>query len=399
MELTTRNPFWLVKNGFLYSYPSLQQDVETDVAVMGGGITGALVAYYLLRSGWNVTVLDRRNIGMGSTSASTALLQYEIDLPLYELIGKVGYEVAVASYRACFRSIDELEKMVDHEKFRVDFEKRPSLQYASYKKHVEKLEKEAVAREKAGIPVELWSREKLKEKFGIEAPAALFSLQGAQVDPFRLTHAIFQKKEKQLKVFDKTEVVEIRTNRSGVTLFTDTRKKVSARYLIVATGYEAQQYLPRRVVKLLSTYAIVSEPVDEEDLWLQKALIWETKEPYLYLRTTPDSRILVGGRDEETIRPRRRKAHLSKKADQLAQDFHRLMPSLPFRTDFAWAGTFGYTDDALPYVGSLPEMPRTFFALGFGGNGITFSVLAAEILSTLLHGEKHPLQKAFRFER
>lgn len=399
MELTTRNPYWLLKNGYHSSYPSLQENIQTDIVVMGGGITSALVTYRLINAGWKVTVIDKRNIGMGSTSASTALLQYEIDTPLGKLMEKVGQKRATDSYLACYQSIDKLEEIVRTENFRVGFKRRCSLQYASYKQDTIKLEKEAELRNRIGIPVELWEKAEIEEKFRLKAPKAIFSKQAAQLDPFLLTHAIFQRGNENLQVYDRTKVVDIQAGKARIVLKTDTGKKVTAHYLIIAAGYESQQYIPYRVVDLLTTYAIISEPIACSDMWYKNALIWETKTPYLYMRTTSDSRIIVGGRDDKMHDIRKRKKRLPYKAVKLAEDFHHLMPHLFFHTDFAWAGTFGSTTDSLPYIGSIRQMPCTFFALGFGGNGITFSMLAADILCTILKGKKHPLQETFIFDR
>lgn len=399
MELTTRNPYWLLKNGYHSSYPSLQENIQTDIIVMGGGITGALVTYRLINAGWKVTVIDKRNIGMGSTAASTALLQYEIDTPLGDLMEKVGQKRAIDSYLACYQSINELEQIIRTENFHVGFKKRFSLQYTSYEKDTVKLEKEAELRNKIGIPVELWEKAEIEEKFRLKAPKAIFSKQAAQLDPFLLTHAIFQRKDENLQVYDRTKVMEIQPGKSRIVLKTDTGKKIIAHYLIIAAGYESQQYIPYPVVDLLTTYAIISEPIACSEAWYKNALIWETKTPYLYMRTTSDSRIIVGGRDDEMQDSRKRKKRLPRKAMKLAEDFHQLMPHLFFHTDFAWAGTFGSTTDSLPYIGSIRQMPRTFFALGFGGNGITFSILAADILCTVLKGKKHLLQETFAFDR
>lgn len=207
MELTTRNPYWLLKNGYHSSYPSLQENIQTDIIVMGGGITGALVTYRLINAGWKVTVIDKRNIGMGSTAASTALLQYEIDTPLGDLMEKVGQKRAIDSYLACYQSINELEQIIRTENFHVGFKKRFSLQYASYEKDTVKLEKEAELRNKIGIPVELWEKAEIEEKFRLKAPKAIFSKQAAQLDPFLLTHAIFQRKDENLQVYDRTKVM------------------------------------------------------------------------------------------------------------------------------------------------------------------------------------------------
>lgn len=399
MKLTTGNPYWLMKNGYLYSYPSLQQDLKTEVVILGGGITGALAAYRLVKAGFEVTVVDKRNIGMGSTSASTALLQYEIDTPLYELAGKVGERRAIESYRSCYRSIDELEAMLKEENFEVCFEKRSSLQYASCRQDGKRLEKEAVTRKAAGIPVEVWEEKEIEKQFGFKAPLALYSCQAAQLDPYLLTHCIFHRGYENLQVYDRTEVRDIQPDTSRIVLYANTGKKIEAAYLIVAAGYESQKYISHKIVDLHTTYAVISKPLQQEIFWYENALIWETKVPYLYLRTTPDQRIIVGGRDDRMNRGRRREKNLPKKAAALAEDFRRQFPGLFFHIDFAWAGTFGSTRDSLPYIGSIRHMPRTFFALGFGGNGVTFSVIAAEVLAALLQGKPHPLALTFGFDR
>lgn len=95
MDLRSGYPFWLLKNGLLADYPSLKHDESCEVAVIGGGITGALVAYQLVREGVETVLVDTRDIGARSTAASTALLQYEIDTELHELFGLVGEAHAV----------------------------------------------------------------------------------------------------------------------------------------------------------------------------------------------------------------------------------------------------------------------------------------------------------------
>ena len=82
MRLRTFESFWLLKNGLLYTYPTLQKNIKTEILVIGGGITGALISDALMDAGYEVTLIDRRDIGQGSTSATTSMLQYEIDEPL-----------------------------------------------------------------------------------------------------------------------------------------------------------------------------------------------------------------------------------------------------------------------------------------------------------------------------
>src|SRR5687768_11473426 len=85
VDLASGCPFWPLNDGILHAYPSLSEDVSCQVAIVGAGVTGALAAYYLSKEGVDVVVVDKRDVGTGSTGACTGLLQYELDVPLYEL--------------------------------------------------------------------------------------------------------------------------------------------------------------------------------------------------------------------------------------------------------------------------------------------------------------------------
>ncbi|HET6543963.1 MAG TPA: FAD-dependent oxidoreductase, partial [Chryseolinea sp.] len=95
MKLRSSEAYWLLKNGIINSYPSLRENLTCDVLIIGGGITGSLIAFQLSGEGYKVVLIDKRDVSLGSTCATTALLQYEIDEPLYRLINKVGEQAAV----------------------------------------------------------------------------------------------------------------------------------------------------------------------------------------------------------------------------------------------------------------------------------------------------------------
>jgi len=87
VDLKSGYPYWAVKNGLMHAFPPLQADASCEVAVIGGGISGALIADELSRHGHEVLVIEQRDVAWGSTSASTALLQYEIDTHLVDSVG------------------------------------------------------------------------------------------------------------------------------------------------------------------------------------------------------------------------------------------------------------------------------------------------------------------------
>jgi glycine/D-amino acid oxidase-like deaminating enzyme len=167
----------------------------------------------------------------------------------------------------------------------------------------------------------------------------------------------------------------------------------------VCTGYETETYLKQKVARLASTYAIASEPTSLTGWGEKQCEIWEHADPYLYLRTTKDNRIIVGGEDEDFRDPRRRDLLIPRKAETLAKRFRELFPDIAFETAYAWTGTFGETEDGLAYIGEHRDWPNAFFALGYGGNGITFSLLAAEIIRDALLGRRNEDAELFRFDR
>ena len=128
-------------------------------------------------------------------------------------------------------------------------------------------------------------------------------------------------------------------------------------------------------------------------------MLWNTADPYLYLRTTADNRILIGGRDEPFFNPKQRDKLLQKKTRQLVSDFKNIYPDVKLKPEFSWCGTFGSTKDGLPYIGSYKKLANSYFALGFGGNGITFSLIAAEILTDIITGKKNKFSQLFSFDR
>lgn len=132
MDLVSPQPFWPLKNGLLSVYPSLKSDVNCDVVVLGGGISGAFAAEALASVGFNVIVLDKRDVGGGSTSASTALLQYEIDTSLVALAKRYGRGDAERAYRLCHDSINAIERLVSELKVECVFQRKKSVYLASH---------------------------------------------------------------------------------------------------------------------------------------------------------------------------------------------------------------------------------------------------------------------------
>lgn len=401
MDLHSGLPFWIVKNELYDYFHPLREDYKIDVAIIGSGITGALVAHELCNAGVSCAVFDKRTLCTGSTAASTSQLQYEIDVPLVEIMKIHGEAPAVRAYRESLQAITSLQHVFESTEIEPDFRRVSSVFAASNRKGLRLIEKEFEARQKHGLPVEFLDEQTLWEVHRIKRLGALKNNDAAQMDCYRAAVALLthHQNKNSLPIFSHTEIVEYGEVRGGYRLITEKGHTIRCKYLIVAAGFEAGKFLPKKVMDLISTYAIISQPVEEEQLWPERSLIWETQSPYLYMRTTVDNRMIVGGEDVPFKSEVRRDRLLRKKIARLEKAFSEFYPDIPFKTDMAWCGTFSTTMDGLPYIGPWPGKKRMLFALGYGGNGITFSMIAAQVLCNFIHGKKDDRLALFGFER
>lgn len=401
MDLKSGYPFWAVKNGLMQAFPKVSSDIACDVAVVGGGITGALIAHALSSHGHAVAVVEQRDIGWGSTAASTALLQYEIDTHMIDLAKRYGEAQAVAAYRACADAIPALQALA-RKLGDVDFARMSSLYYASRRRDVAAMREECDSRRRHGFDVRWLERDALRAGYAIDAPGAILSALAARVDPYRMAYRLLAAVSRRGgAVYDRTSIDTLHPTARGVALHTTDGVRIRAKHVVLAAGYANQRWLRARVARNRSSYAFITDPIDADVLGpLRDTMVWESARPYLYLRSTGDRRLLVGGEDDAVDIPSRRDRRVEGKARRLRKKVEALFPHLPMQPAFSWAGTFAETEDGLPFFGPHPQLgPRVHFAMAYGGNGITYSMIGAELLRARIERRKHPLAAFFSFER
>ena len=401
MDLKSGYPYWAVKNGLMQAFPPLEDDLRCDVLVVGGGITGALAADELARHGHEVAVVEQRDIGWGSSAASTGLLQYEIDTHMVDLAKRYGEADAVLAYRACAEAIPALGALARGLRDG-GYGRAESLYFASRRRDVRDLRAEFELRAKHGFDVEWFGADALGERYRIDAPAAILSRLGAHVDPYRTTYRLLGRLQRSgAGVFDRTAIAHVQTTARGIVATTAQGAVVRAGHVVFAAGYANQRWLDENVARNRSSYAFITDPIDPALLGdLGRTMVWESARPYLYLRPTGDHRLLVGGEDDAVDIPARRDARVEKKARILLERVAKMFPHLPLQPAFSWAGTFAETDDGLPFFGAHPKHgPRVLFAMAYGGNGITYSMAGAGLLRALVERRRHPLAELFSFRR
>ncbi len=401
MNLVTGNLLWPAVGKPLVTPTPLANDLTCDALVLGAGITGAFTACLLAAADLDVVVIDRRGVAEGSTPASTALVQYEIDTPLIELAADVGLESAQAAYRACRRALDDIVELTATHHIDCDLHWCGSLFLATEEKDAEWFIREAAARQALGIEVEPLSRRELQDRFDINRPCALHSRAAMEIDPFKLTHGLLRAAENfGARVYEaKIDTNELKQEKRHLT--TADGHAIAADHLVIATGYETPEQFARvaKYCTLKSTYALASKPLEGTTAWPGKVMLWESGDPYFYARHTVDNRVIIGGEDEPFSNPEARDALIDAKIKAMLEKFRILRPDVAIEPEYCWAGTFGESADGMPLIGQLPDYPGCHFALGYGGNGLTFAVLAAQMIRDAIVGRENPLSKVFRFDR
>lgn len=375
----------------------LTAGITADVLIIGSGITGALVAEAVTARGLSVIIMDRRRPGHGSTAASTALLQFEIDTPLTIMAEQIGLERAARAWQLSYRSVANLGALIGRLEIACDFAPRGALYLSGNILDSAQLTAECALRRSIGLPTQYLSASEIHAVVGVDAEAALYSQRAAEVNPLQLTQGLLSRVvQRGGQLFAPVQIAEIEPSPTGVHVATDTGIEIRARQVVFATGYELIRGVPIGSNKRTSTWVFATKR-QPESLWGNRELIWQASDPYLYIRTTSDGRVIVGGEDEEIDDDGKRDALIAAKVEALQTKAKRLLPALDVTAEFRWAGTFGESVNGLPTIGAVPGMSNCYAVLGYGGNGITFAMAAAEILSAELSGEAHPDGKLFAF--
>jgi glycine/D-amino acid oxidase-like deaminating enzyme len=271
-----------MRDGIGDAGPRLSRSLDCDVAVVGAGIVGVLVADALVAAGRRVVLLDRHEPAQASTSASTALLQYEIDTNLVELTRLIGAPSAARAYLACVESFARMERRFPELLSQCDYRREVSVYLASDESALPEMRAELAARRAIGISVEWLERHALREKYGLLSPGGIQSALAATLDPVRFTRGVLAGCRRHgADLYSRAEVESIEEEGEGLALRMAGGHVVRAGHVVMAAGYESLKFLPMEVADIDSTYALVTEPLPDARL-AAIPLIWESARPYLY---------------------------------------------------------------------------------------------------------------------
>jgi glycine/D-amino acid oxidase-like deaminating enzyme len=397
-QLRSGSSPWQVFHHSLPRTPLLA-DLRCDVAIVGAGITGSFAAEALTRQGLSVVVVDRLMPGRGSTAASTAMLQWEIDRSLTELTELYGLDKAADIYRRSYAATADLCDYIQALGISCLFSRRSSLYLGGGDTGPTQLAREHHLRRQVDLPGDLLDRGTLIERFMMDRPSALFSPGSAEADPLCLSLGLLRIALAQGAVLVEDEVVAYDWSSGSASIGLAGGRTVEARHVVLATGYEMPDFVTTDLHRRSSSWCLATVPQQPGALWRDRALIWESSHPYLYARTTDDGRIVVGGEDQATGNVKEREQLMPDKIAEITSKMRNLWPYASYELAHTWSAEFGETDDGLPLIGPVPGAARVLAAYGYGGNGITFSYMASRILAAQIAGTRRPWFDDFALDR
>ncbi|WBW96514.1 NAD(P)/FAD-dependent oxidoreductase [Oceanirhabdus sp. W0125-5] len=409
MKVVTGDTIWSKLNNIPNKYTYISENIECDVVIIGAGITGALCSYYFTKENVDTVILDRNIIGYGSTRANTAILQYEIDVDLIGLKGIIGEEDAVKCFKETKNTLYEINEVIKDIDDDCGFQIKDCLYYSYKNNDINFLRKEYDLRKENGFDVTYIDETKSKGMFSFDIKGGIYSNNLAgEIDPYRLTHSLIRKGvENGLRVYENTEVVNIKNEKHNVQLTTKNGFKIKAKKVIIATGYEARNYFDKKTAILTRSFNIVTKPLTGFEGWYNKCIIRDTENAYTYIRATEDNRIIIGGEDEKLGGERSKMYNLQDEDEFSYRKYNTLFSKLKsffpdindIEMEYGFSGFFGETKDGLPYIGEHKDYPNHYFCLGYGSNGTIYGLMGAKLLRDLYFGDNPPILELFKIDR
>ena len=396
-KLRTDGTLWQHVRAPRVPHRALTRDTSAEVLIVGAGITGAMIADALVEAGLDTIVVDRRRPTQGSTVASTALVAYEIDMPLSELQGKIGKRDAIRAWRRSRLAVANLASYFAERE--LEAQSRCSLYLAGNSLGVRDLKVEGDLRRAAGIDAAFLDRAALRARFGVDHAAALLATANLTINPREVTARLLIRAQKRgTRIYAPAEIANLGRGGPGWVATTKEGRRIRSKHVVFASGYEFPKFVPMKGHKIRTTWAFATRPQPRK-LWPEQCLVWEASSPYLYARTTPDGRVLCGGEDEDSSEAVEREGVAERKLARLQEKLAKLFPKLDTEAEFVWAASFGESATGLPTIGEIPRHRNCWAALGYGGNGITYSRIAAEIIRSALTGEPDADADLYGFKR
>ena len=360
-------------------------DRVVDVVVIGAGITGLSVAYHLLQSGCSVVVLDKGSVACGETGRSTAHVSSALDdhySVLARMHGEAGARLAAESHSAAIASI---ESIAHKEGIACSFERVDGYLFATEAPQVDLLERELLAARRAGLDVDLVGAAPLP----FSTRAALRFRNQAQLQPVAYVDGLARAVRAQGGLLRTGVRVKHVEQGSPAKVHVDGGGTLRARFVVVATNTPIVDVFAMHTKQAAYRSYAIGIPVVKGSV--ERALYWDTEDPYHYIRLAGDDDLLIVGGEDHKVGQSSEPEHSWARLEHWARERFPLLVESDAVAGYRWSGQVWEPVDGLAFIGQNPgRADNVFISTGDSGNGITHGAIAGILLSDLIYGRKNP---------
>jgi len=404
--LSLSTPIWSEAQPQPYTRPPVGM-IRSEVAVIGGGLTGLSAAYHLLtrRPGLRLIVLEAERIGAGASGRTTGILGPGVGQSFVSLIRRFGSEQALALYRATLRAVEYVNALVKREGIDCELEMTGQLIVArspggrarlsalsellcKFELPCERLDDEALARRIRLNPAR--SRERIEN-----GPAGLRLPVAGILHPVRLLAGLVERVEALGgTIFEGARVSEIGMGHPSRLGLSGGGEVLAEEVVIATAGYTPELGLLQGRVLPVHLQVLATEPIGESQLsligWDGREAVLDARRLFNYFRLTSGNQLLFGGgapRYRWRGRTQEDKTGARAALKRLADEMGRTFPAeMELRVARGWTGVIGYVLDTLPSIHYSRGRASVLHAVGWCGHGVALSVAAGDWIAGLMCG-------------
>jgi glycine/D-amino acid oxidase-like deaminating enzyme len=384
------------------SYPRHRGDLQTEIAVVGGGALGCATAYVLAAAGIDVALFEAGRLAHRQAGRGTGIVLHEPEPFFYKLARQHGMRDARHIYQGARRGSLEYVAALKRLRIECGLQIRDAVHVGTTPDGIQELQKEYHALREAGIDVAALKGAPLQRRVGVGS-FGLITHGNASVDPYRATLGLARAAAARgAKIFEQSPVTRIRPKRRTAEINTD-GGTITASKVVVATGYPIDDFKPLRRRFVRSDNYIVLTPE------LPARVRREMTPPDLILRdaASPDhwthwtgNRVMFAGADQSAVPDRARERTLVQRTGQLMYELSVIRSAISgTMPEYSWDVEYSRTIDGVPYYGPHRNYPHHYFAFSGGTGGLGLSFTAARIILRHYQGEPDRGDEPFSFVR
>lgn len=369
----------------LPKFNPLNQNQKIETCIVGGGITGISIAYQMAKRGHKVLLVEAFGLGSGQTGRTTAHLTCQLEDQFVNLL-KMHDEKTLRIFLDAHRSaIDVIENVIEIENISCDFKRLDGYLFQGKNFDLKKMEQEQEAGRKCGIELDLIQVAPLLK----EPSLALRFPRQAQFNPLKYIQGLVRVlKELDVAIYEGTHVKDIRQeDRKSWKLLTDGDFLIECQNLIVATNTPVNNRFHIHTRQFAyRTYGIAFKL---EQSFKEQCLLWDTEDPYHYIRFVDDT-LVVGGQDHRTGQEPEGDPFLA------LEEWSRQKFSFIKEVKKKWSGQIYEPMDQIGFIGRNPGLEKNcYISTGESGIGMTSSAIASLIIPDLIDKGEHPWASVF----